>query len=367
LARTAALTLIGRTEDAVRAGEQLVAELELHGTTLPYALGMAQAALALAQLWRAPIDRPPVSDPRSGRWPAEPDHEPGPIGVRPTGWALFDGYELRVRGDRSGAISRLREALVQQSGGEALFRSEAAAWLAITLAEAGEVDEATAVLQRTPPDLIALVPGLGPWARAALARAQGDRDTAAGELRAGTQAARRSGSKLVELGYLLSAMEMTGQPADEDADRLAELMTVVDAPRLLTVAAGVLSLTGRGDDLIMMADRLAASGVYGQALEVSVAARNCARGARVRAEADGRVARLRARLGLTDPQAAPAGLTAREWEIAALAAHGSTDRQIADRLFLSVRTVQTHLARAYRKLQVRSRHDLPGALNAAKA
>ncbi|HSU35113.1 MAG TPA: helix-turn-helix transcriptional regulator [Propionibacteriaceae bacterium] len=51
--------------------------------------------------------------------------------------------------------------------------------------------------------------------------------------------------------------------------------------------------------------------------------------------------------------------------LAELAARGLTDRQIAERLVLSVRTIQTHLVRAYRKLQVGSRRELATALTAA--
>jgi DNA-binding NarL/FixJ family response regulator len=255
--------------------------------------------------------------------------------------------------------------LVQQSGGESLFRSEAAAWLAITLAENGEVEEAAEVLDRLPPDRIALVPGLEPWARGALAQAVGDPETALAQLRRATDVARAAGSKLVELGYLLSTMELTGRVTDGDADRLAELAAHVDAPRLVAVAAGVLALAGRRDDPLEVADQLEASGVYRRALAVAQLAQTSAQGVRARAEVDGRVARLRVRLGLADPQARPSGLTAREWELAELAARGLTDRQIAERLVLSVRTVQTHLARAYRKLQVGSRRELATALTAA--
>ncbi|GIF01011.1 helix-turn-helix transcriptional regulator [Paractinoplanes rishiriensis] len=51
-------------------------------------------------------------------------------------------------------------------------------------------------------------------------------------------------------------------------------------------------------------------------------------------------------------------LTQREREVAELAATGLTSAQIARRLFLSVRTVDTHLGRAYRKLGVSSRAAL---------
>jgi DNA-binding NarL/FixJ family response regulator len=55
-------------------------------------------------------------------------------------------------------------------------------------------------------------------------------------------------------------------------------------------------------------------------------------------------------------------LSERETEIARLASDGSSNREIAARLVLSVRTVETHLQRVYQKLGVRSRAELPAAL-----
>ncbi|WNV88641.1 AAA family ATPase [Umezawaea sp. Da 62-37] len=48
-------------------------------------------------------------------------------------------------------------------------------------------------------------------------------------------------------------------------------------------------------------------------------------------------------------------LSAREWEVARLVADGLTNREIAARLFLSAKTVETHLARMFTKLGVKSR------------
>jgi DNA-binding CsgD family transcriptional regulator len=67
----------------------------------------------------------------------------------------------------------------------------------------------------------------------------------------------------------------------------------------------------------------------------------------------------------------PAALTASEQRIAALAARGDTTPSIARSLYLSPKTVEWHLANAYRKLDIRSRHQLadvlgqPGAAGAA--
>ena len=51
-------------------------------------------------------------------------------------------------------------------------------------------------------------------------------------------------------------------------------------------------------------------------------------------------------------------LTARETEVAALAAKGASDRAIAAELFISVRTVDYHLRNVFRKRRVRSRGEL---------
>jgi DNA-binding CsgD family transcriptional regulator len=58
-------------------------------------------------------------------------------------------------------------------------------------------------------------------------------------------------------------------------------------------------------------------------------------------------------------------LTVREREIAELAATGKRTREIADQLFVSTRTVETHLRHVYRKLDIRSRAALPHALSQA--
>jgi DNA-binding CsgD family transcriptional regulator len=66
------------------------------------------------------------------------------------------------------------------------------------------------------------------------------------------------------------------------------------------------------------------------------------------------------RVGLRPP--APLTLSATEERVAALAASGHTNRQVAQALFVSPRTVEANLARVYRKLGISSRAELGAAM-----
>jgi DNA-binding CsgD family transcriptional regulator len=58
-------------------------------------------------------------------------------------------------------------------------------------------------------------------------------------------------------------------------------------------------------------------------------------------------------------------LTASERRVCEMAAQGMTNKQIAQALYVTVKTVETHLRRAYMKLDVSSRSELPQALDSA--
>jgi len=55
---------------------------------------------------------------------------------------------------------------------------------------------------------------------------------------------------------------------------------------------------------------------------------------------------------------APSELTETERLVAQLAASGLSNKEVADRTFLAVKTVEANLARVYRKLGIRSRAEL---------
>jgi DNA-binding CsgD family transcriptional regulator len=57
-----------------------------------------------------------------------------------------------------------------------------------------------------------------------------------------------------------------------------------------------------------------------------------------------------------------ASLTASERRVAQLAAEELSNKEIAQALFVTVKTVEVHLSNVYRKLEIGSRRQLPAAL-----
>lgn len=60
------------------------------------------------------------------------------------------------------------------------------------------------------------------------------------------------------------------------------------------------------------------------------------------------------------------GLTASELRVARLALQGLGNREIGEELFVTVKTVETHLSRVYAKLDIKSRRELTGKLSDAE-
>ena len=64
---------------------------------------------------------------------------------------------------------------------------------------------------------------------------------------------------------------------------------------------------------------------------------------------------------------APSDLTPQERQVAILAAGGSTNAEIASRLFITVSTVEFHMSKVFRKLGISSRRQIGSRLGAERA
>jgi DNA-binding CsgD family transcriptional regulator len=119
------------------------------------------------------------------------------------------------------------------------------------------------------------------------------------------------------------------------------------------------SLVELGGALRRRGLRVAAREPLRRALDIAAAGGLTATAERARAELGATGARVRR------PAATGLGsLTPSERRIVDLAAGGASNPEIAQALFVTVKTVEMHLGNAYRKLDVHSRHEL-GPLVAA--
>jgi DNA-binding CsgD family transcriptional regulator len=168
----------------------------------------------------------------------------------------------------------------------------------------------------------------------------------------------------------LTDLARVGDAAGAHA-RLTPIAEAVDGRGLQAQIAFVTALAGGDADALMqVSDELAAIGMAALAAEAASAARDAlAKHGRAR-DASGCARRATELIRRTEGGVTPmfavvesvVPLTRREREIAALVAAGRTSREVAESCFLSVRTVETHLARIYDKLGINSRSELADAL-----
>ena len=194
-----------------------------------------------------------------------------------------------------------------------------------------------------------------------------------GELAAAVRVLQRAADRLradrLHAHELLALYDLVrlGQPQPA-ADRLAELAPVVGgraAPLLIRHA--VATAAEAAEDLFAVAREFAGLGYRMFAAEAAAGAVRIFRAARdPRAlAASTLMADVLTRCGpLRTPAllAVQPALTVRERQVAELAAEGVRSREIADRLYLSPRTVENHLQRVYTKLGVSGRLELAPAL-----
>jgi DNA-binding CsgD family transcriptional regulator len=206
-------------------------------------------------------------------------------------------------------------------------------------------------------------------ARAWAAVADGDPERARQLLRGAASDAADRGAVHDEAAALHDLARLGGA-ADVEA-RLHELADGAQGEYLRLLARSAAGLArGDADALGEVAERFAELGFNLRAAEAAMAAseasarhgdqRTAARWAHRATELAARC-EAPAAVDLLGSAAGPVPLTAREREIAGLAVDGLPSRVIAERLFVSVRTVDNHLARIYAKLGVRGRTELAEA------
>jgi DNA-binding CsgD family transcriptional regulator len=163
------------------------------------------------------------------------------------------------------------------------------------------------------------------------------------------------------LARLASAHALQSTDAAEAArEALAAAATLAEAGHLIDVGRARLRA---GQAHAEAGDRTAAREQLRQAAEIFASS-----GARA---LHAQVVREQRRLGVRVPAKGgkggrnsqlPGGLSKREYEVASLVVEGCTNSQIADRLYVSIRTVETHLSHIFAKFGVSSRVGVVNAL-----
>ncbi len=277
-----------------------------------------------------------------------------------------------LRGEPTIAARQMREVLSDLGGSDEAFAAWNLGWLAVADALRGRVDlaqQSLAEMDSAPHDLAVYRPEQE-LCRADVLAAAGDLPGARAAALAAATSAWSAGQAPVAL-MAWNAVARYGDPrAAREGARLAadcvdgplapllantvEALAESDAPALIDV----------GDSLLLLGFRPLAADAYASA--ASLFARRGDIPGEIRA-----AERLANALHDGEPIAVPAAsvlstartLTARERDVASLAAIGASDIDIAQRLGLSVRTVQTHLAHVYTKTNTHGRRGLADLLS----
>lgn len=235
------------------------------------------------------------------------------------------GYARLVAGDAPGAVQSLRRAreLEHDLGVDDPARGRWQGDLAEALVRVGELDEAQEVIDVSRAHALRLgresVLAVLDRAEALVRAARGERDAALAQLTSAQDRLAKLGYGLEEARAALALAELrTGPPGPGPTP----------APTSYDEAARLF----RRSRALPWLRRVDAATVPNPAPQPLV----------------------------QQPQAVAAldGLAAMERQVAALVMEGATNREIAGRLFISVKTVEATLTRVYRKLGIRSRVDI---------
>jgi len=197
-------------------------------------------------------------------------------------------------------------------------------------------------------------PAWAPWRslKAAALALSGRRDEAIELSREEVELAREWGAP-TGLGRSLRVLgELLGKDGMPELEQAVELLEAsnqrIERARALAALGAELRRARRPTD---------AREPLGRALEICEVAGAKGLEEHVRSELYATGARPR-----TTALAGVEALTERELRVATLAAGGQTNRDIAQTLYVTPKTVEVHLSNAYRKLNIASRRELPAAL-----
>ena len=203
-------------------------------------------------------------------------------------------------------------------------------------------------------------PAMFPWrSSAALSLAELGRHGEARALAADEVQRAQSFGAARAIGIALRAHALVGPPAQRSAGLAAALEVLSDSPARLEHARVLVDL---GATLRAAGQRTAAREPLIDGLTRAARCGSLTLERRARAELAAIGVRPRGIEG-----AGPDSLTPSELRVAELAAKGGTNREIAQGLFVTEKTVETHLGRAFRKLDITSRRQLPDVLASTRA
>lgn len=368
-ARAASLLSLGRCEEAFAISARAIEEhRDLPGWLARRGIGMhvLNQGHALAYAGRF----------REGRELFEAAAERSRATNAVGAWVWFEMGLAEIARDTGRADEAIRRFRAAAAAAPAAGQDAALVWAHVGVAQGyllrGECRPAADALARA--DAVGDSPVATSYAtrertRAWLDACRGELSRARDRIRDVIESVRRDHIFVFE-APLLNDLVRLGAPA-EAVERLHELAGLVDGPLVQAHARHARAVADRDVDLLgEVLERYEAMDALGLAAEVAaeLAELYRARGEGRRASAARqRAAELATRAGGVSTPVLARGdgvepLTAREREVALLAAAGATSREIGERLFLSARTVDTHLANVYRKLGIGGRSELAAAL-----
>jgi DNA-binding CsgD family transcriptional regulator len=365
---------VGRHKEALALVPPCLEAIARRMDELPFGSALQQTVRFVRTLASLALGR--LDDAEAGEREAyaEAVAQEDPVAQGQSAWTLGTIYSLRGRART--AIAWLTEgAALLREGGSGNFIRASHSELAHCLAIAGRPTEAQRALQEAESCLVSY-PAVDVHlllAKAWVAAAAGETTAGRALARQAAELARTYNRPAWEASALHHVLRLGGLGSDI-ADRLAVLAGRLGGRLVPTFALHARAqATTDAPGLVEVSRAFEEMGVLLYAAEAAVEAARSSREEGRKGSAVTWAARARALAdqceGARTPALAeidqPLPLTPRELEIGSMAARGLTNKEIAARLFVSVRTVDNHLHAIYAKLGIEGRTALSDVLGVA--